>query len=57
MARFLQVKDHPGCNFVGLLFGSGGETHKRLEKVCLAGAILCYCLLVNKGWLDAFCLL
>ncbi|KAF2314514.1 hypothetical protein GH714_027202 [Hevea brasiliensis] len=28
----IPVKDHPGYNFVGLIFGPGGETHKRLEK-------------------------
>ncbi|KDP44349.1 hypothetical protein JCGZ_19216 [Jatropha curcas] len=28
----IPVKDHPGYNFVGLIFGPGGETQKRLEK-------------------------
>ncbi|XP_015581899.2 splicing factor 1 [Ricinus communis] len=28
----IPVKDHPRCNFVGLIFGPGGETQKRLEK-------------------------
>ncbi|XP_065861756.1 uncharacterized protein [Euphorbia lathyris] len=28
----IPVKDHPGYNFVGLIFGPGSETQKRLEK-------------------------
>ena len=29
----LQVKEYPGFNFIGLIFGRGGENQKRLEKV------------------------
>lgn len=29
----LQVKKYPGYDFIGLIFGSGADTHKRLEKV------------------------
>lgn len=29
----LQVKEYPGFNIIGLLFGPGGENQKRLEKV------------------------
>jgi len=29
----LQVKEYPGYNFIGLIFGHGSETQKRLEKV------------------------
>ena len=29
----LQVKEYPGYNFIGLIFGLGSETQKRLEKV------------------------
>ncbi|KAL9263525.1 Splicing factor-like protein [Drosera capensis] len=28
----LPVKEHPGYNFVGLFYGPGGDTQKRLEK-------------------------
>ncbi|XP_050218790.1 leucine-rich repeat extensin-like protein 5 isoform X2 [Mercurialis annua] len=28
----IPVEDHPRCNVVGLIFGPGGETQKRLEK-------------------------
>lgn len=29
----LQIKEHPGYNFIGLIFGPVSDTHKRLEKV------------------------
>lgn len=28
-----QVKEFPGYNFTGLIFGPGGDNRKRLEKV------------------------
>lgn len=28
----IPVKEHPGFNFIGLLYGPDGDTHKRLEK-------------------------
>lgn len=31
-----QVKQYPGYNFVGLVFGPGGDNQKRLEKVSMS---------------------
>lgn len=39
----MQIKEYPGYNFVGLLFGHSSDTQKRLEKVCTLGIlVLCY---------------
>lgn len=31
----LQVKEYPGYNFIGLIFGPAGDTQKRFEKVSI----------------------
>ncbi|KAL8487605.1 hypothetical protein ACS0TY_024066 [Phlomoides rotata] len=39
----IPIKEYPGYNFVGLLFGHSSDTLKRLEKVCTLGIlVLCY---------------
>lgn len=30
----MQMKEHPGYNFIGLVFGPSSDTQKRVEKVC-----------------------
>lgn len=30
----MQIKEYPGYNFIGLIFGPSSDTQKRLEKVC-----------------------
>ncbi|TYH04575.1 hypothetical protein ES288_A08G017600v1 [Gossypium darwinii] len=44
----IPVKEYPGCNFVGLIFGPGSDTKKRLEKE--TGAIVqVYGIKANTG--------
>lgn len=39
----IQVKEYPGYNFIGMIFGPGSGTHKRFEKVISqCGGILDY---------------
>lgn len=45
----LQVKEYPGYNFIGLIFGHGNEALKRLEKVCYLSDALCVSASRAKG--------
>nr|GMD48427.1 extensin isoform X1 [Ipomoea batatas] len=48
----LQIKEHLGYNFIGLIFGLVSDTHKRLEKRLVTVSVLVlnpYCHMFVRG--------